>query len=95
VDVHLAGCGNGPRDEEQRVTREKGCQYEPGLAKYNEEEDRVDPRAVVGDQPLKVPVEVKNDVEQGGEELHERSVLDNRSGFVGLSHRLRFGKIFA
>ena len=72
VDVHVARRGERTGHEQQRITRQEWRHHQPGLAEHDDEEDRVDPRPVICDQPLEVAVEVENDVYEAGEELHGR-----------------------
>jgi hypothetical protein len=59
--------GDRAADEEQRVAGQERHRHQPGLDEDDREQDRADPRAVLGDAPLHVPVEVQEDVDELGE----------------------------
>ena len=56
-----AGC------EQQRITGQERGHDQPRLAEDDREQDRVQPRAVVGGEDREVLVEVQDDVEKLGE----------------------------
>src|SRR6185436_12005318 len=65
-NVERAGGGYRASSEEQRVTRKEWRHDETGFREDHDEQDRVDPRAVRGDQLQEVGVEMENCVEQLG-----------------------------
>ena len=60
--IHCAGRRNGARHEQQRVPRKKWHHYQPGFAKNNEEQDKINPAAIVLNQPYEVAVQVQDNV---------------------------------
>ena len=61
-EPRLAVDGERAGDEQQRITGQEGRDDEPGFTEDDGEEDRVNPNAVVIDQPLQVLVEMQNSV---------------------------------
>jgi len=74
VNVRIAGRGQRAGDEEQRISGQERRHHQAGLAEDDREQDGVDPRAILRDQRLEMGVEVKDQVEEAGEELHAISL---------------------
>ena len=62
--------GQGARREEQRVAGEERRHHQPRLAEDDEGEDRVCPHPVLLDELPEVRVEVKEEVDDLGDEFH-------------------------
>ena len=72
-DVHATGGRQRPGHEQQGVAGQEGEHHQTGLAEDDQEQDRVDPGAVLGRESRQMHVEVQDDVDECGEEFHCRS----------------------
>ena len=82
VHVHAARRGQRAGHEQQRVARQKRRDHQAGLAKYNQEQNRVDPGAVVLDQRLQMLVEVQYKINECRKEFHDAAAR-NLDDFFG------------
>ena len=64
--VERAAGGQRARGKEQRIARQKRRDHQPGLREDDEEQDRVDPDAVVRDQFEQVDVDVQEEIDEFG-----------------------------
>ena len=72
--VETAQAGDGPRGEQQRVTRQERRHHQSRLAEDDEEQDQVGPGPVLRDDLGKVLVEMQEKVDGLLQELHPSSV---------------------
>src|SRR6188768_1079272 len=70
VHVHRAGRRHGTGDEQQGIAGQKRRDHQPGLAKDDQEQDGVNPRAVVLDQQREVLVEMQDQIDKLRKQLH-------------------------
>ncbi len=57
-------------DKQQGVARQEGRHHQSGFAEQNQEQNRVNPDAVLSNQLGKVHINVQNKINQKMEELH-------------------------
>ena len=72
--------------EQQRIPRQKGGHHQSRLAEDDQEQHHIEPPAIVLQQPHQVLVEVQDDVQELGNELHSRSLAGSagmRGGVTG------------
>src|SRR5262249_5249997 len=74
ADAHAARRRERADHEEQRVARQEWRDDEPGFAEHDSEEQRVDPRAVRGDERREMLIEMDREVPQRAENF-PRAIL--------------------
>ncbi len=98
-DVHAAGGRQRSGDEQQRIAGQERRHHEAGFHEDDQEQDGVDPRAVVGEQHRQMLVQVKHDVDEARDQFHGRlegSAHDSRTALrPHFPHRRPPGSDFA
>jgi len=71
-DIHasLADCGQRTGHEKQGIARQERGHDETGFGEDDEEENAIDPQPVLLNQDGEVLVEMKDDIDELGEEFH-------------------------
>ncbi len=72
--IDQAAGTKGPGDEQQRITRQKRQDHKPGFAEDDQEEDKVDPGAILAHPDVERAVDMQNHVQEFGHGLFTENV---------------------
>jgi len=68
--AHQLGPAQRPHDEEQRVARQKRHHHQTGLDEHDQEQQRIDPGAVLAHKSLQVAVHMEDEIDELQEDVH-------------------------
>ena len=62
--VHAAAGSDCTGDEQQGIAWQEGHHHQAGFAKYDSKQNGIDPGPVIGDQQIKVRIEMQDEVQR-------------------------------
>src|SRR5258706_3316014 len=94
-DVHAARCGERAGDKKQRVPGQEWPDDQPGFDEDDDEEQRIDPGAVRGDEFGEMRIQMDRDFPRRGEKLHGRILYTLRMSAIRVLPELLISQIAA